>query len=194
MEVHVDRSWVGRTIEQIEAATGARVPFLFRLGAGMVPKSSTIFQDGDLAYAAVADAQLAEVEATLANLRRESERCGSRSPGLAMLAVRLPRSWWRTTRHPAHRPGSARDQGRVAADGRVVAGGRLRAASLEEAGIDTCDVAIAATGDDKVNLVVSLLCKTEFGYRAPSRGSTIPRTSGCSTRCGESTSQCQRPG
>ena len=65
MEVHVDRSWVGRTIEQIEAATGARVPFLFRLGAGMVPKSSTVFQDGDLAYAAVADAQLAEVEATL---------------------------------------------------------------------------------------------------------------------------------
>ena len=65
MEVHVDRSWVGRSIEQIEAATGARVPFLFRLGAGMVPKSGTIFQDGDLVYAAVADAQLAEVEATL---------------------------------------------------------------------------------------------------------------------------------
>jgi trk system potassium uptake protein len=65
MEVHVDRSWVGRTMEQIEAATGARVPFLFRLGAGMVPKSSTVFQDGDLVYAAVADAQLAEVEATL---------------------------------------------------------------------------------------------------------------------------------
>jgi trk system potassium uptake protein len=65
MEVHVDRSWVGRTIEQIEAGTGARIPFLFRLGAGMVPKSSTLFQDGDLAYAAVADAQLAEVEATL---------------------------------------------------------------------------------------------------------------------------------
>jgi trk system potassium uptake protein len=65
MEVHVDRSWVGRTMEQIEASTGARVPFLFRLGAGMVPKSSTVFQDGDLVYAAVADAQLAEVEATL---------------------------------------------------------------------------------------------------------------------------------
>ena len=39
--------------------------------------------------------------------------------------------------------------------------------SLEEARIDTCDVAIAATGDDKANLVVSLLCKTEFG---------VPRT------------------
>ena len=41
--------------------------------------------------------------------------------------------------------------------------------SLEEAGLDTCDVAIAATGDDKANLVMSLLAKTEFG---------VPRTVG----------------
>ncbi len=35
--------------------------------------------------------------------------------------------------------------------------------SLVEAGIETCDVVIAATGDDKVNLAVSLLAKSEFG-------------------------------
>ena len=34
--------------------------------------------------------------------------------------------------------------------------------SLEEAQLATCDVVVAATGDDKVNLVVSLLAKTEF--------------------------------
>ncbi|MEV0327214.1 TrkA family potassium uptake protein [Micromonospora echinospora] len=34
--------------------------------------------------------------------------------------------------------------------------------SLEEAEIADCDVVVAATGDDKVNLVVSLLAKTEF--------------------------------
>lgn len=34
---------------------------------------------------------------------------------------------------------------------------------LEEAKLDTCNVTIAATGDDKVNLVVALLSKTEFG-------------------------------
>ena len=38
-------------------------------------------------------------------------------------------------------------------------------ASLEEAGLEDCDVVIAATGDDKVNLVVSLLAKTEFAVR-----------------------------
>jgi trk system potassium uptake protein TrkA len=41
--------------------------------------------------------------------------------------------------------------------------------SLEEARLDKCDVVIAATGDDKANLVTSLLAKTEFG---------VPRTVG----------------
>ena len=41
--------------------------------------------------------------------------------------------------------------------------------SLEEAALQRCQVAIASTGDDKVNLVTSLLAKTEFG---------VPRTVG----------------
>ena len=39
--------------------------------------------------------------------------------------------------------------------------------ALHEAGLAECDVVVASTGDDKVNLVVSLLAKTEFG---------VPRT------------------
>ena len=35
--------------------------------------------------------------------------------------------------------------------------------SLQDAGIETCDVVIAATGDDKANLAVALLAKSEFG-------------------------------
>ena len=34
--------------------------------------------------------------------------------------------------------------------------------SLEEADVASCDVVVAATGDDKANLVCSLLAKTEF--------------------------------
>lgn len=41
--------------------------------------------------------------------------------------------------------------------------------SLEAAGLEECDVSIAATGDDKANLVHSLLAKTEF---------SVPRTVG----------------
>jgi hypothetical protein len=39
--------------------------------------------------------------------------------------------------------------------------------SLDEAGVARCQVVVAATGDDKGNLVVSLLAKTEYG---------VPRT------------------
>jgi trk system potassium uptake protein TrkA len=39
--------------------------------------------------------------------------------------------------------------------------------SLAEAHVDQCDVVVAATGDDKANLVITLLAKTEFG---------VPRT------------------
>ena len=35
--------------------------------------------------------------------------------------------------------------------------------SLTNASLDSCDVAVAATGDDQVNLVFSLLAKQEFG-------------------------------
>lgn len=36
-------------------------------------------------------------------------------------------------------------------------------AALDDADLSRCQVMVAATGDDKVNLVVSLLAKTEFG-------------------------------
>lgn len=35
--------------------------------------------------------------------------------------------------------------------------------TLDKAGMDQCQVMVAATGDDKVNLVASLLAKTEYG-------------------------------
>ncbi len=35
--------------------------------------------------------------------------------------------------------------------------------SLDKARLDSCQVLVAATGDDKVNLVASLLAKTEYG-------------------------------
>jgi len=48
-------------------------------------------------------------------------------------------------------------------------------ASLEEAGIEHCDVVVAATGDDKVNLVLSLLAKTEFAVRRVAARVNDPR-------------------
>ncbi len=65
IEVHVNHGWVGRSIGKIEEAAQTRIPFLFRLGQGMVPKSSTIFQDGDLIFAAVENGRVGAVEDVL---------------------------------------------------------------------------------------------------------------------------------
>jgi trk system potassium uptake protein TrkA len=42
-------------------------------------------------------------------------------------------------------------------------GDACEVASLKDAHLETCDVMVAATGDDEDNLVVSLLAKQEFG-------------------------------
>lgn len=48
-------------------------------------------------------------------------------------------------------------------DCRWVQGDACEPLNLAGAALDTCDVMVAATGDDKVNLVASLLAKQEFG-------------------------------
>jgi trk system potassium uptake protein TrkA len=44
-------------------------------------------------------------------------------------------------------------------------GDACEVANLEDAELGECEVVVGATGDDKVNLVVSLLAKTEFAVR-----------------------------
>ena len=48
-------------------------------------------------------------------------------------------------------------------DARWIYADACEVATLEQAQLQDCDVVVAATGDDKVNLVISLLAKTEFG-------------------------------
>ncbi|MDR1790264.1 MAG: TrkA family potassium uptake protein [Propionibacteriaceae bacterium] len=62
LEVHVDPGWVGQKVSVLAAAAECQVPFLLRFGTGMVPTASTVFQDGDLLYAAVENDQVAAVE------------------------------------------------------------------------------------------------------------------------------------
>jgi len=66
MEVHAHPSWVGRPISQIESSAQVRIPFVQRLGQGTVPDGRTLFQDGDLIYAAVESVRVADVEMILA--------------------------------------------------------------------------------------------------------------------------------
>ncbi len=62
IEVYVHSSWVGRTIAAMENAGHCKIPFLMRFGTGVVPTAQTVFQDGDLVYAAVTNDQVPDVE------------------------------------------------------------------------------------------------------------------------------------
>lgn len=65
MEVRVHPAWVGSTVGAMQEAARTPLPFLLRAGTGLVPTAATIFQDGDLAYAAVESDRVGAVEETL---------------------------------------------------------------------------------------------------------------------------------
>jgi trk system potassium uptake protein len=62
VEVHVDPGWVGTKVSAMESASACKIPFLMRFGSGIVPNDHTVFQDGDLIYAAVTNELVTDVE------------------------------------------------------------------------------------------------------------------------------------
>ena len=49
-QVDVHPGWLGRPVQQIEAATGTRVAFLTRFGDGVLPDATTVLQEHDLVH------------------------------------------------------------------------------------------------------------------------------------------------
>lgn len=72
-EVPVNPSWVGHRVSDLEAASGGRVAFLTRLGAGMLPGPDTVYQEGDLLHIATLAESLALVERTLDSAPQPSD-------------------------------------------------------------------------------------------------------------------------
>jgi trk system potassium uptake protein TrkA len=64
-EVHVDVSWVGHSVRDVEEASGARVAFLTRYGVGLLPRESTLVQDGDLVHVVMSESDGERVTAVL---------------------------------------------------------------------------------------------------------------------------------
>ncbi|WP_316667526.1 TrkA family potassium uptake protein [uncultured Propionibacterium sp.] len=59
--------WVGTPVGDIENGLHLKVPFLTRLGTGMVPAGDALVQEGDVLYVAVASDRIASVFATMSN-------------------------------------------------------------------------------------------------------------------------------
>ena len=64
-EVQVHNGWVGRTMADLEEATGARVAFITRLGEGVVPDRQTVHQEGDLVHLVLRHDDAGQVEQVL---------------------------------------------------------------------------------------------------------------------------------
>ncbi len=65
-EVVLHEDWAGHRITDLEAATGARVAFLIRFGAGVLPEPRTMIQAGDQVYIAAVSGRAAEAVAIAA--------------------------------------------------------------------------------------------------------------------------------
>jgi len=65
-EVHVHTAWVGRRMQALESASGARIAYLTRLGDGLIPDAETIVQEGDLVHVLMRAEDVPDVERVLA--------------------------------------------------------------------------------------------------------------------------------
>lgn len=61
-EVHVGPTWIGHRVQELEAASRARVAFLTRYGEAVLPQEQTVVQDGDLVHALFAPNDRENVE------------------------------------------------------------------------------------------------------------------------------------
>lgn len=64
-EVRVHLGWVGRRLDALEQASGARIAYLTRLGDGLVPGADTVYQEGDLLHVVMRDDDVPRVERVL---------------------------------------------------------------------------------------------------------------------------------
>jgi trk system potassium uptake protein TrkA len=65
-EISVAPAWIGHRVTTFEAATGARLAFLTRMGEGLIPDADTVLQDADLVHVLLREDQVSAIEAAVA--------------------------------------------------------------------------------------------------------------------------------
>ncbi|HPY26101.1 MAG TPA: TrkA family potassium uptake protein [Mycobacterium sp.] len=65
-ELDLHENWVGHRVTDLEAATGGRVAFVIRFGAGVLPDPRTVIQAGDQVYLAAVSGRAGEALAIAA--------------------------------------------------------------------------------------------------------------------------------
>ena len=167
-ELPLHEDWVGRRVTDLEAATAGRVAFMIRFGSGLLPDPKTVIQAGDQVYIAAVAGHIAEALAISA-LPPSEDSEGAMKVAIAGAGA-VGRSIARELLESNHDVTLLeRNPDHVDVDAIPAAHWRLGDAcelsELESVRLEEFDVVIAATGDDKVNVVVSLLAKTEFAVQ-----------------------------
>src|SRR5918998_6633386 len=70
LPLHED--WVGRSVRELEGATGSRVAFIVRFGTGVLPRSDTVVQHEDTVYVAAVSGTVSDVTVAAAAPPQES--------------------------------------------------------------------------------------------------------------------------
>lgn len=70
--LRVNEAWIGRSYAELEAAAAARVAYVTRFGASLLPTPDTLVQDGDDVFVVL-----------LAGTERKAEKVFARPPGTA---------------------------------------------------------------------------------------------------------------
>ena len=71
IEVPVHPDWIGRSVHDLEIATGARIAYVMRFGIGSLPTPSAVIQDGDQVFMLVTDDMMTSVTKVSATMPEE---------------------------------------------------------------------------------------------------------------------------
>lgn len=66
LQVFVHSGWVGRRIRDLSVAARSPIPFMSRVGKGLVPDSETVFQDGDTIFVGCPTERTSDIETLFA--------------------------------------------------------------------------------------------------------------------------------
>lgn len=66
LQLPLHESWVGRSVRDLQGATGARVAFIMRFGTGVLPDTKTVIQADDVVYVAAKSGTVSDVTSVAA--------------------------------------------------------------------------------------------------------------------------------
>lgn len=61
LQLPLHEDWIGRSVRDLQSATGARVAFIMRFGTGVLPDSKTVLQADDVIYVAAHSGTVSDV-------------------------------------------------------------------------------------------------------------------------------------